>query len=67
MIARSQSPSKYGRAKLDLLQARVIAAASSAAIVSSASRSNQIGGDRRGVQRRTHLHVARRRKIINAR
>ena len=44
MIARSQSPSIYGRAKLDLLQARVIAAASSAATVSSASRSNQIGG-----------------------
>ena len=42
MIARSQNPSMYGRAKLDLLQARVIAAASSAATVSSASRSNQI-------------------------
>jgi hypothetical protein len=27
MIARSQSPSMYGRAKLDLLQARVIVAA----------------------------------------
>jgi hypothetical protein len=27
MIARSQNPSMYGRAKLDLLQARVIVAA----------------------------------------